>query len=488
MPPRILSRSQHTLSRKQIDPDPLRVLYRLKSAGFKGYLVGGGVRDLLLDRRPKDFDIGTDASPQQVKKLFRNCFIIGRRFRLCHVRFGMKVVEVATFRKKAEPEQGDTIVRRDNTFGTPEEDAFRRDFTINALFYDIADFSIIDYTGGIEDLEAKRVRVIGDPDERFREDPVRMMRAVAIACRLGFRIDREGQEAIRARRGEIVKSSHVRILDEIYKILRQGAARPTFEQLYATGLLAYIFPEAHKALSRGETHLLDTLGTLDEYRKRTGTELALSNAILIAHLLPPLGIPLSSGLRAAARKRPYVAADGPRDFEGDPEEPIREEPGEEQSDGTDVVAEMVELDDDADLGHGPDLAHGETAISLPFARRDIERLSLLAAVGSKLHRTDLPPNTERNLARKPYFEEALLLSEIHGLEPEFLEHWRGVTRLAPPVAESANREVLVEGAPRREPVPGAPAVSGDGPDSPDPRRFPRRRSRRRPGRSRGPGG
>ena len=476
MQPRILSRSQHTLSRKQIDPDPLRVLYRLRSSGFKAFLVGGGVRDLLLGRKPKDFDIGTDASPQQVKKLFRNCFIIGRRFRLCHVRVGNKVVEVATFRRKAEPEEGDTIVKRDNTFGTPEEDAFRRDFTINAMFYDIADFSIIDYTGGIDDLEAKRVRVIGDPDERFREDPVRMMRAVAIACRLGFRIDREAQEALRARRGEIVKSSHVRILDEIYKILRQGSARSTFEQLYATGLLAYIFPEAHKALSRDETGLLDTLSTLDEYRNRIGSDGALSNAILIAHLLPPLGIPLSSGLRATARRRPSVDIDGPRDFQEEIEEPLTEEALDVQVDETDVVAEMVELDEEVDLGHGPSVPHGEAAISLPFARRDIERLGLLAAVGSKLHRTELPANTARNLSRKPYFEEALLLAEIHGLEPEIVQHWRTV-------AEGALAEGPGEGPAESTQPDGAsphPPRTSDGP------RRPVRRRRRRPGRPRGP--
>ena len=477
MQPRILSRSQHTLSRKQIDPDPLRVLYRLRSSGFKGFLVGGGVRDLLLGRRPKDFDIGTDASPQQVKKLFRNCFIIGRRFRLCHVRFGPKVVEVATFRKKAKPDEGDTIVKRDNTFGTPEEDAFRRDFTINALFYDIADFSIIDFTGGIDDLEAKRVRVIGDPDERFREDPVRMMRAVAIACRLGFRLDREAQEALRARRGEIVKSSHVRILDEIYKILRQGSARATFEQLYATGLLAYIFPEAHKALSLGDTGLLDTLGTLDEYRNRTGTDAFLSNAILIAHLLPPLGIPLSSGLRATARRRPYADVDGPRDFEGDPEEPRPEEPGEGQVDETDVVAEMVELDEEADLGHGPSVARGETPISLPFARRDIERLGLLAAVGSKLHRTDLPPLTERNLSRKPYFQEALLLAGIHGLQTEIVEHWRDVAARALAEGPEEGVRAAPSGAHSENSLPGSEGA---------PRRPVKRRGRRRPARSRGP--
>src|SRR5207245_2507474 len=180
--PRILPRPEHTVSRKDIDADALKVLYRLKNHGFKAYLVGGGVRDLLLGRKPKDFDIGTDAHPQQVKKLFRNCFVVGRRFRLCHVRFGRKVVEVSTFRRQAPPEEGDTLIRRDNTFGSPEEDAFRRDFTVNALFYDIASFSIIDYVEGLQDLEQRMIRTIGDPAVRFREDPVRMLPAVALAA------------------------------------------------------------------------------------------------------------------------------------------------------------------------------------------------------------------------------------------------------------------------------------------------------------------
>ena len=453
MQPRILARSQHTLSRKQIDPEALRVLYKLRGAGFKGFLVGGGVRDLLLERKPKDFDIGTDASPQQVKKLFRNCFIIGRRFRLCHVRFGNKVVEVATFRRKAEPEEGDTIVKRDNTFGTPEEDAFRRDFTINALFYDIADFAIIDYTGGIEDLEAKRVRVIGNPDDRFREDPVRMMRAVAIACRLGFAIDREAQESIRAHRGEIVKSSHVRILDEIYKILRQGSARLTFEQLHKMGLLAYIFPEAHKALSRGDQGLLETLTSLDAYRKKSGSDAVLSNAVLIAHLLPPLGIPLSVGFRGRATRRPFVDEQGPGDFELDPED-VREE--------VDIATEIP--------------------ISLPFARRDVERLSLLAAVGSKLHRTDLSPHAERNLSYKPYFQEALLLAEIHGMDPDAVGRWRSVAQSAEAArpVETRAPDVPADGKPGSEAHPRRLSPGAD------PAKRPvRRRSRRRAGPPRG---
>src|SRR5919109_1276165 len=183
--PVIVPREGHSISRKQIDPDALKVLYRLREHNYLAYLVGGSVRDLLLGRHPKDFDIGTTAHPYQVKKLFRNCWIIGRRFRLAHVKFGPKVIEVATFRRQVAPgeevvqdgvpapdprtPEGEHLIHRDNTFGTPEEDAFRRDFTINALFYDIATFSVIDYVDGLADLRIGIIRSIGDPDVRFRE-------------------------------------------------------------------------------------------------------------------------------------------------------------------------------------------------------------------------------------------------------------------------------------------------------------------------------
>src|SRR5205085_316260 len=258
--PRVIPRSEHSLSRSDVDPDALKVLYRLRQGDHIAYLVGGSVRDLLLGRRPKDFDIGTSAHPYQVKKLFRNCWIIGRRFRLAHVKFGNKVIEVATFRRQVQPGEeivadgvpapdhhhtrtpdtsvGDPdigkpladdtrrstpvghvddaasraardeaqLIHRDNTFGTPEEDAFRRDFTINALFYDIATFSVIDYVGGLDDLRAGIVRCIGDPEVRFREDPVRMLRAVALAARLGFTIDEPILGAIRVLRHEIASN------------------------------------------------------------------------------------------------------------------------------------------------------------------------------------------------------------------------------------------------------------------------------------------
>src|SRR5437773_1856367 len=266
--PRTVPRAEHSISRKDIDPDALKVLYRLRQFDHVAYLVGGSVRDLLLGRRPKDFDIGTSAHPYQVKKLFRNCWIIGRRFRLAHVRFGPKVIEVATFRRQVEP--GEEIVaegvpapvhhaepenhhnradahliHRDNTFGTPEEDAFRRDFTINALFYDIATFSVIDYVGGLDDLRASVVRSIGDPDVRLREDPVRMQRAIALAARLDFTIEPTLVDAIRTHRHEIAKASLPRLLEEYYKILRAGSSEKAFRQLADVGLLEPISAELH---------------------------------------------------------------------------------------------------------------------------------------------------------------------------------------------------------------------------------------------------
>src|SRR5579872_3228299 len=216
--PRVVPRAEHPISRRDIDADALKVLYRLRQYDHIAYLVGGSVRDLLLGHRPKDFDICTSAHPYQVKKLFRNCWIIGRRFRLAHVKFGAKVIEVATFRRQVTAGEevvadgvpapdpstpdGELLLHHDNTFGTPEEDAFRRDFTINALAYDIATFSIIDYVGGLDDLRAGIVRSIGDPDVRLREDPVRMLRAVALAARLDFTIEEPVVESIRRLRNE----------------------------------------------------------------------------------------------------------------------------------------------------------------------------------------------------------------------------------------------------------------------------------------------
>jgi poly(A) polymerase len=424
MPPRILPRSDHTVSRRDIDADALKVLYRLKNHGHLAYLVGGGVRDLLLGRKPKDFDIGTSAHPQQVKRLFRNCFVIGRRFRLCHVRFGKKVVEVSTFRRQAEPEEGDTLIRRDNTFGTPEEDAFRRDFTVNALFYDIATFSVIDYVGGLEDLDQRVIRTIGDPAVRFREDPVRMLRAVALAARLTFTIDRDTIEAIRALRGDIVKSAPPRLLEEFYKILRQGASRRTFEMLHEVGLLAYLLPEADRALSAGGERLLGSLTRLDEYRNAgLAAPTDLSNAVLLGTLLVPLGVPLRQA--PGRRDRPHPA--------GDPEEA--------EESALDVAAEMEALGEKDEPAQPPDPS---SARSLPFARRDLDRLRLILLAQRRLRDVHRAAGVKHVLARRTYFEDALRWLEIHGgLEgQELAAHWRSLDLgdVAPPLPEPESGE------------------------------------------------
>jgi tRNA nucleotidyltransferase/poly(A) polymerase len=447
--PRILSRPEHIISRKNIDPDALKVLYRLKNNGFVAYLVGGGVRDLLLERQPKDFDIGTSAHPQQVRKLFRNCFIVGRRFRLAHVRFGRKVVEVSTFRRAAEPEGDDTLIRRDNTFGSPEEDAFRRDFTVNALFYDIANFSVIDWVGGLEDLSARVIRTIGDPAVRLREDPVRMLRAVALAARLDFRIDSGTAEAVRHLRGEIVRSSSARILEEFYKILRQGRSRRTFEMLHEYGLLAYLLPEADRAIGDGGGALLGSLARLDAHRAASLVAPEhLTNPLLMGSLLVPLGVPLRRVAAAPAPRRGHAEAEEPA--------PPRD----------DVAAEIAELgaeeEEDAPAG-------GAVPLSLPFARRDLERLRLVLLAQRRLREMHGPSSARRAMAAKSYFEDALRWLEIHGGDEgrELSSQWRG---LEPGPLDEETTEVQ-EGA-----TPGGTPARPEGGN----RRRRRRRRRRRP--------
>jgi poly(A) polymerase len=254
--PRILQRAEHPISRRDIDANVLKVLYRLAGAGFEAYLVGGGVRDLMLARKPKDFDVATSAHPQQVRELFRNSRLIGRRFRLVHVFFGRQNVEVATFRKQAEAvaDTDDPLIRLDNTFGTPEEDAFRRDFTVNALFYSPQTFHVIDFPGGVDDLEARLIRTIGDPELRMREDPVRMMRAVRFAAKLGFEIEPATRAAIERHRGDLAKASVPRLVDETYKTLGQPEAAHALVLMEELGLLEYVIPilSAHLK-SRGAT-------------------------------------------------------------------------------------------------------------------------------------------------------------------------------------------------------------------------------------------
>src|SRR5687767_9949491 len=236
------------IPRELIDPEADKVVRRLKRHGHSAFLVGGCVRDLLLGRTPKDFDVATSATPPEIKDLFRNSRIIGRRFRLAHIFFGQKIIETATFR--SNPREGvpieeveELLIRRDNVFGTAEEDARRRDFTMNGLFYDIEADEVTDYVGGLADLEARLVRTIGDPDIRFREDPVRILRAIKFAARLDFQMEPATYAALLAHRGEIPKCAPPRVLEEIYRLLRGGAARRSMELLLETGVAATLAPE-----------------------------------------------------------------------------------------------------------------------------------------------------------------------------------------------------------------------------------------------------
>src|SRR6187402_1104418 len=232
-----------SLDRAAIDPDADRVVRKLTRAGYKAYLVGGCVRDLLVARTPKDFDVATSATPNEIKATFRNSRIIGRRFRLAHVFFGSKIIETATFRANPRDEDDqDLLIRRDNVFGTETDDARRRDFTINGLFYDVEREEVIDHVSGLVDLEAKLMRTIGDPDVRFQEDPVRMLRAIKFAARLDFGFEPMTWRALLRWRGEISKCAPPRLLEEIHRLMRGGAARRSFELLVETGVLAVLSP------------------------------------------------------------------------------------------------------------------------------------------------------------------------------------------------------------------------------------------------------
>ncbi len=236
------------LAPELIDPDAEKVVRRLARRGHKAYLVGGCVRDLLLGRTPKDFDVATSATPNETKQLFRNCRIIGRRFRLAHIFFGDKIIETSTFRanprNEDETEQNaELLIRRDNVFGTETDDAQRRDFTINGLFYNVATEEVIDHVGGLEDLEDRQIRTIGDPEIRFREDPVRMLRAVKFAARIDFAIENATWSALVRHREEVIKCAPPRVIEELYRMLRGGAARRSMELLIETGLAAVLSPQ-----------------------------------------------------------------------------------------------------------------------------------------------------------------------------------------------------------------------------------------------------
>lgn len=292
--PVVYTRPEHCISRKNIDPDALKVLYRLSSLGYTAYLVGGGVRDLLLGRKPKDFDVGTSAKPNEVKHAFRNCFLIGRRFRLAHVKFYNKVIETATFRKSAQTvgeiiEHANEGPFEDNSFGTPETDAYRRDFTVNGLFYDINDYSVIDWVGGMKDLKKKIIRAIGDPDIRFQEDPVRMMRAIKFSSRLGFKIERKTAAAMKRRHACILTASTPRVCEEVFRLFPYGHSAEAFKLMWETGILGDLLPELSAYINKNggaKAMTFKHLKVLDEYERMMSEKgFEVSNALRAAVLM-----------------------------------------------------------------------------------------------------------------------------------------------------------------------------------------------------------
>ncbi len=260
-PPKIIPRAAHNVSRNEISKSALKVLYRLHKSGYQAFLVGGCVRDAMLELHPKDFDVATNATPEEVRALFGNCRLIGRRFRLAHVRFGREVIEVATFRAAANHKDDDHAhdeegrIVRDNVYGTIEEDVWRRDFTCNALYYNIADFSIWDYTGGVRDVEQRRLVLIGDPDKRMREDPVRMLRAVRFAAKLGFTIDSAAEKAMVKDVPLLANVPAARLFDEFLKLFQAGFAEETFDLLRKYKLFAELFPAVDKELNEDPAFL-----------------------------------------------------------------------------------------------------------------------------------------------------------------------------------------------------------------------------------------
>jgi len=426
--PRILARAEHPISRRDIDANVLKVLYRLAGAGFEAYLVGGGVRDLMLSRRPKDFDVATSAHPQQVRDLFRNSRLIGRRFRLVHVFFGRQNVEVATFRKQAEAiaDTDDPLIRLDNTFGTPEEDAFRRDFTVNALFYSPQTFHVIDFPGGVDDLEARLIRTIGDPELRMREDPVRMMRAVRFAAKLGFEIEPTTRAAIERHRADLAKASVPRLVEETFKTLGQPEAAHALVLMEELGLLEYVIP------------------ILSAHLKARGATLAEQPAV---RNMAALGRAIGSGF---APDHSIVLAALMLDLYRDG---ARVSGGDARVSGGDRVDLLGEL-----------RARG-------FARGDTEQMRLILEAFQNLA---APTRRTRRLMRRPYYPDARMFFEMTA--PTYsIDSTRMIRFLADPDAFSA-------GAGRGDAAP--PTPTGDGGQQPPAAAGNRRRRRRRRRRSR----
>jgi poly(A) polymerase len=431
---------------EQIDADALRVVQRLLRYNHKAYLVGGCVRDLLLGRKPKDFDVATSATPNEIRRCFRNCRIIGRRFRLAHVFFGRKIIETATFRanpRTVEDESGDTsaadasmgdasdqeslvektekvekpsdlLIRHDNVFGSEEEDARRRDFTINGLFFDVQSAQVIDHVTGLPDLEARLVRTIGDPDIRFREDPVRILRAVKFAARCDLTIEAETYRRMMEHKAELAKCAQARVTEEFYRLLRAGAARRSFELLVETGLLEFLLPEMAQAWKSGDDNpetkrrierFWSYLRALDE--SIVTRDQPPSDAMILATLLLP---PLRDALSPDAAPMKNMAQ---------------------------VVADSVQ----------PVLDR------LKASRRDSELCRQILLTLRYLLPSKRPGRQRARLASRPFYEEAAWLSAIVAKAEGFEQ---------PALADTTAVETPAEGAPLDEELPPELLVDVDG--------------------------
>ncbi|MDZ7784209.1 MAG: polynucleotide adenylyltransferase PcnB [Halioglobus sp.] len=299
----VIPRDQHGISRKNISDSALRVMSQLRREGYDAYLVGGAVRDLLLGGHPKDFDVATDATPEAIKGLFRSARIIGRRFRIVHVRYGREIIEVTTFRGHHESTGADTgasdrhatsrhsasgLLLRDNVYGTLEEDAVRRDLTVNALYYDAGNFEVLDHVGGLEDLRARRIRVIGDPLQRYTEDPVRMLRAVRFAAKLDFDLEKNTAKAIAECAPLLAEIPPARLFDEFLKLFLGGRAAATLDELLARDLLRYLFPETCLHLNQDDTALPLLRAAMRNTDQRIAADKPVTPAFILAALLWPV--------------------------------------------------------------------------------------------------------------------------------------------------------------------------------------------------------
>lgn len=485
---------------EKLDFDALKVVQRLRSYGHQAYLVGGCVRDLSLGLQPKDYDVATSAHPGEIRAIFRNCRLIGRRFRLAHVYFkGGKVVETATFRANpnedpaAQQAGADLLITRDNVFGTAEEDARRRDFTINGLFYDVVLGRIIDYVGGRADLERRLIRTIGDPDVRMREDPVRLLRAVRFAAKLGLDVEPQTWAAMQRNKGELARCAPPRVLEEIFRLLRSGHARRCFELLHQLDALSVLLPPVASWLERAGAEegkaLFTSLGLLDEVVRRgpCPDDAVLLSTLLIHHSQHQLVKDAPAPAGADAHVAAEAAAES-AEAEGDELEAIEaiERAAEEEvplpAEAAEEVAQ-VPWSLSANANTVEELL-AEFVRSARLPRRIAERARLLLHAQRILSGVRKRRSSPMKFVRQPYFGDALLLLELyakasgHGLDA--LERWRQrygqfVAETQPQAAEAAP---VAEAAAGEAQVPAEATAAETAAESDEKRRRKRRRRKR----------